>query len=129
MHLFHGSNDGVAAGYKRTLMVLLPAVCILLFLITWVPTVRVIYLSGIPFGLPSMVKLGSYLFAVFATSTSAASFTPILPPSYPLAVRNPYLSGIVPYFSFLEDLVKASSPDSMHPVIGLAVDSSGTTRV
>lgn len=25
--------------------------------------------------------------------TADATFTPILPPSYPLAVRNPYLSG------------------------------------
>lgn len=87
-------------------MVLLPAVCILLFLLIWVPIFRVIYLLGIPFGLPSMVKLGSYLFAVFATSSSAASFTPILPPSYPLAVRNPYLSGIVPCFFLLQNSVK-----------------------
>jgi uncharacterized membrane protein SirB2 len=27
------------------------------------------------------------------SATADATFTPILPPSYPLAVRNPYLSG------------------------------------
>jgi len=27
--------------------------------------------------------------------TADASFTPILPPSYPLAVRSPYLSGML----------------------------------
>jgi hypothetical protein len=27
------------------------------------------------------------------SATADANFTPILPPSYPLAVRNPYLSG------------------------------------
>jgi len=32
---------------------------------------------------------------LFGSATAEASFTPILPPSYPLAVRNPYLSGSV----------------------------------
>ncbi|KAF2085215.1 DUF1793-domain-containing protein [Saccharata proteae CBS 121410] len=32
----------------------------------------------------------------FAAKSTAASFTPILPPSYPLAVKNPYLSAWLP---------------------------------
>lgn len=36
--------------------------------------------------------LGALAFLAQFT-TGQASFTPVLPPSYPLAVRNPYLSG------------------------------------
>jgi hypothetical protein len=35
----------------------------------------------------------SALVVFFGSATAEASYTPILPPSYPLAVRNPYLSG------------------------------------
>ena len=38
-------------------------------------------------------KVVAALFAAFQGTNSAATFTPFLPPSYPLAVRNPYLSG------------------------------------
>jgi len=31
------------------------------------------------------------------TSSGSPYFTPLLPPSYPLAVRNPYLSGTSPF--------------------------------
>lgn len=100
MHWSHGKNDRVLVRHKRSTMVLLPAICILLLVLTWIPVFQTIYMSGIPFGLPSMVKLGSYMFAAFAASSNAASFAPILPPSYPLAVRNPYLSGTIVPHSF-----------------------------
>lgn len=45
----------------------------------------------------TMKHLLASAFTALVTFTSPAvgeaSFTPILPPSYPLAVRNPYLSG------------------------------------
>lgn len=31
--------------------------------------------------------------ALLSITTAAPSFTPLTPPSYPLAVRTPYLSG------------------------------------
>lgn len=48
-----------------------------------------------------MASLVTYLFVVLlwmlalliGLANSQALFTPVLPPSYPLAVRNPYLSG------------------------------------
>ena len=30
-------------------------------------------------------------------AAAAPLFTPILPPAYPLAVKNPYLSGMLPF--------------------------------
>lgn len=43
-----------------------------------------------------LCALALSMFAVlFGSVTAEASFTPILPPSYPLAVRNPYLSGSI----------------------------------
>lgn len=43
-------------------------------------------LSGAP-----LTLLPIFLFSLFASGLP--TFTPVLPPSYPLAVRNPYLSG------------------------------------
>jgi hypothetical protein len=44
----------------------------------------------------------SALTVFFGSATAEASYTPILPPSYPLAVRNPYLSGKLPKELLLE---------------------------
>jgi hypothetical protein len=49
----------------------------------------------------------SYL-AISGTKVSGATFSPVLPPSYPLAVRNPYLSGLFSryiYASVCGDLI------------------------
>jgi uncharacterized membrane protein len=37
--------------------------------------------------------IATLLAITIGSVTADATFTPILPPSYPLAVRNPYLSG------------------------------------
>jgi hypothetical protein len=46
---------------------------------------------------PIITRLCTFLITLLATTIGSvkadATFTPILPPSYPLAVRNPYLSG------------------------------------
>jgi hypothetical protein len=44
----------------------------------------------------------SALTVFFGSAIAEASYTPILPPSYPLAVRNPYLSGKLPKELLLE---------------------------
>lgn len=40
-----------------------------------------------------MVSILQLVVSLFAIGSSAQTFTPIVPPSYPLAVKNPYLSG------------------------------------
>ena len=65
----------------------------------------VIFLSStsVAWSLPSMIKFAVLAvllrFSLFwgqneaASLSEATSFNPLLPPSFPLAVRNPYLSG------------------------------------
>jgi hypothetical protein len=43
--------------------------------------------------LPIFTSIGLYL-SPFIKNAGAVTYEPILPPSYPLAVRSPYLSGI-----------------------------------
>ena len=43
--------------------------------------------------LPIFAKIGLYLSPLIGNA-EAATYEPVLPPSYPLAVRSPYLSGI-----------------------------------
>ena len=43
--------------------------------------------------LPIFATIGLYL-SPFIGNAEAATYEPVLPPSYPLAVRSPYLSGI-----------------------------------
>lgn len=43
--------------------------------------------------LPIFAKIGLYL-SPFIGNAEAATYEPVLPPSYPLAVRSPYLSGL-----------------------------------
>jgi hypothetical protein len=60
----------------------------------WALTLATITLEDIP----AELRAGSDYYIKWTQdrpATAEASFTPILPPSYPLAVRNPYLSGTV----------------------------------
>lgn len=44
-----------------------------------------------------------WLLTLICDALGAPTFNPILPPSYPLAVKNPYLSGTIaqtPHISF-----------------------------
>lgn len=63
------------------------AVVVVLLLLVWA-------ISGSPIlvGMFNMEKASALLAAV-TPLVKGATFSPILPPSYPLAVRNPYLSG------------------------------------
>lgn len=53
--------------------------------------------ASLTWSLPSMIKYAVLAillrFSLFWGQNEAASFNPLLPPSFPLAVRNPYLSG------------------------------------
>ena len=42
----------------------------------------------------SLLQVSLFCLAISGVSVSGATSSPVLPPSYPLAVRNPYLSGL-----------------------------------
>lgn len=51
--------------------------------------------------LPIFAAIGLYFSLTFG-SGGAITCTPVLPPSYPLAVRSPYLSGAHPQSAFAQ---------------------------
>ena len=44
--------------------------------------------------LPTLLQVALFYLAISVCNVNGATFSPVLPPSYPLAVRNPYLSGV-----------------------------------
>lgn len=107
MGRYNGKSKGSLADYKRYEspsgprkypVIVFLALCLALLLTSLARPYCFISDTALPsFILPVMVRVSRAAFAALVctnvVSTSAATFTPILPPSYPLAVRNPYLSG------------------------------------